>query len=191
MPCDFQAILLSFFGQELVAHAAAIFAALAAAFIFMRDFRPEKQINFWRRLGYSTVSGLLIVLVVYLGFRMLFYGQLANIVTTYDPRPGDAGLSQYYGYVVEKVTEKAARPSTSTLDWIYLQCLNFAAVFRYPTNSLTAVETMCLVWLIWIIGSLACFYRYTIISVFSRLRLQASSHGSNGRRASDISPGVE
>ena len=178
-------------GQELVAHAAAVFAALAAAFIFIRDFRPKKQINFWRRLGYSMVSGLLIVLVVYLGFRMLFYGQLANVVTTYDPRPTDAGLSQYYAYVVEKVTEKATRPSTSTLDWIYLLCLNFAAVFRYPTNSLTAVGTICLVWLIWIIGSLACFYRTTITSVFSRLRPQASDRGSNSHRASDTSPGVE
>ena len=114
MSTDFQAILLNFFGQELVAQAATLFAALGGEFFFMGSFHPQVGAGFWTHLGFSLVSGFLIALVVYAGFRMVSYGQLAYVVITYDPKPDEhLGLSQYYTYVSVKADSKAIGGSPS------------------------------------------------------------------------------
>lgn len=148
MSADFQAILLSFFGQELVAHAATLFAALGGEFFFVDRFRPHKGARFWDRLGFSLVSGFLFALIVYAGFRMVSYGQLAGIVMTYDPRPQlDTTLSQYYAYVVDVATRKATDPIQQ-----------FAAQFRYPTNNPVVGLLEFVVWVIWVVAWMGLFY---------------------------------
>lgn len=151
---DFQAILLSFFGQELVAHAATAIAGLGGIFLYMRSFRPEKRARLRRQFIYRAVSGFLIVLVVYAGFRMISYGQLAYVVMTHDPQPEHAGLSQYYAYIAQTAIGKPPNATTPLNDRINTEVRRGVNVFRYPTNSPWPLTIVGAIWLAWIFPAL-------------------------------------
>jgi hypothetical protein len=75
----FPSDLLSFFGQELIAHGATLFAIVTVALTFMVNMRPKGL----KRVGpaiYIVISGTLIGAALYTLCRMLWYGALVNSV---------------------------------------------------------------------------------------------------------------
>jgi len=79
---DAQSDMLSFVGQEAIAHAAGIFATLTAAFTFATGFKKfavEKRHKQGRTVYILSLSFLLF-LSVYLGIRLISYGALAATV---------------------------------------------------------------------------------------------------------------
>jgi hypothetical protein len=102
----FQADLLSFFGQELIAHGATLFAIVTAAFTFMASMRPKEQDQDLLRASiYLVISGFLIGAGLYTLFRMLWYGALVSGVMR---TPVDAGQDLWsYSQSVVAVTKSA------------------------------------------------------------------------------------
>jgi hypothetical protein len=77
---DVQSDLLGIIGQEAVAHAALIFASLAATFAFATGFM-ERVNNRWGQVIYVVFLGPLIGIAVYAVFRMYLWGTLLGAVT--------------------------------------------------------------------------------------------------------------
>lgn len=151
MLSDIQAMLLTFFGQELVAHAASMFAALGGAFYFISNFRP-KPYKIRRVLVFSVVSALLISIVIYTGFRMVVYGQLSALVVGSEPSPqvppeqpklpnqsstGNWTLATYYYYIVN-----LSRSSLNERTWWNKWFFELSGSFYYPTNEPNAAYTV-------------------------------------------------
>lgn len=78
---DYQQILVNYYTQQLVAHGAMLFAASAAAFTFVRAF--VKKNKAFSVLVFIVLGGLLLGLVIFLGFRLLYYGALTNGVVNF------------------------------------------------------------------------------------------------------------
>ena len=74
-----QADLLTYFGQQLIAHGAVLFAILTAAFTFMGRMRPKTE-DLRRAAIYITIAGVLIGAGLYTLCRMLWYGALVDSV---------------------------------------------------------------------------------------------------------------
>jgi hypothetical protein len=101
-----QADLLSYFGQQLIAHGAVLFAILAAAFTFIGRMRPNNQ-NPWRTLIYIFVAGFLIGAGFYTLGRMLWYGALVDsVMRTHACRCQD--LWSYFLTVVDNTKTRLA-----------------------------------------------------------------------------------
>jgi roadblock/LC7 domain-containing protein len=74
-----QADLLTYFGQQLIAHGAVLFAILTAAFTFMGLMRPKNQ-DLHRAAIYIAIAGFLVGAGFYTLCRMLWYGALVDSV---------------------------------------------------------------------------------------------------------------
>jgi hypothetical protein len=102
---------------------------------------------------FGVVSGFLITVAVYAGFRMVYYGQLANALMR--SRPTDQELSRlwtladYYDYVA-RMADNAVSNSTS---WLKL-LLEFAALFRYPVGMW---ECQAFLITFWVLSTIAVF----------------------------------
>lgn len=90
---DFLEILLNLYSQELVAHGAMLFAASAATLRFVTGFIPKvsqsKQpgtqgLTKRKCILYVVIGGILIGLVLYLGFRITYYGSLVHTLIRSD-----------------------------------------------------------------------------------------------------------
>jgi hypothetical protein len=129
LSADFQAILLGFFGQEIVAHSATLFAALSGAFIFMSYFRPKKRWHFAWRVSFSVVAALLVTGAIYSGFRIISYGQLANLI--YGDPTVDVGkyssLSNYYTAIIHLASNRTSSGNLfNRIAWIFYFPQNLA-----------------------------------------------------------------
>jgi hypothetical protein len=121
--------LLAFFGQEMVAHAAAFVATLGAAFLFMSSLRwrqtwQGRKRSYLGRVVHFLISGGLLFLATYVLFRMLWYGQLVFTVTTLTGCD-ETALPVYY----ECVTGHALDLMRSRGSW-----LSFIARFEASYN---------------------------------------------------------
>jgi hypothetical protein len=135
-------MLLSFFGQEQIVHAATLFAALSGAFIFAHYFRPQKRRHGLWRVLFSFIVALLVTGAIYSGFRLICYEQLAYSVmagsidvTKY------ATLSDYHHDIV-----RLAGGSASGIYYI-------AWIFYYPLNE--ALPYIALIW--FVLGVAICY----------------------------------
>jgi roadblock/LC7 domain-containing protein len=98
LPMSAQADLLSYFGQQLIAHGAVLFAILTAAFTFMGRMRPKNQ--YLRRAAiYITIAGFLIGAGLYTLCRMLWYGALVDSVIR-TPSSASKDLWSYFLVIV-------------------------------------------------------------------------------------------
>lgn len=93
---DAQSDMLSFVGQEAIAHAAGIFATLTAAFAFATGFK-EKIRQEQDRTVFILCLSFLLALTVYLAIRMYSYGALSATVATLPPRSDN--LTGYWNNV--------------------------------------------------------------------------------------------
>ncbi len=99
---DLQTDLLNYVVQEALAHAALIFATLAAAFAFATGFQNSMK-NGNRKLSlyvYGAVLSLLFLVAIYAFLRFAFYANLANFLLTQarPPTPSD-NLTSYWNAV--------------------------------------------------------------------------------------------
>jgi len=78
-----QAELLSYYGQQLIAHAATLFAVLTAAFTFMAHMHPQGVGRKRLRQGlFIFISGVLLSIAFYALFRILYYGAAVTQVVS-------------------------------------------------------------------------------------------------------------
>jgi hypothetical protein len=98
-PFDIQSDILNYLVQESLAHAALIFATLAAAFAFATGFRP--RIVSWKRKlhcsFYFVVLFVLFIVAVYAFFRFVYYAQLTSyLLNRAQPPSQNDTLSSYW-----------------------------------------------------------------------------------------------
>jgi hypothetical protein len=121
LSADFQGILLSFFGQEIVAHSATLFAALGSAFFFIHYLRPDSRRHFTWRIAFSIIAALLLTGAIYSVFRIICYGQLAFIAMA--DRSIDVSsysrLSQYYDAIIAVAKQRASVQPLYAIAWIF------------------------------------------------------------------------
>jgi hypothetical protein len=122
-------MLLSFFGQEIIAHAATLFAALNGALFLMHHFRPNPS-KIRRLILFSLLSGFLIMIVFYAGFRIAYYGQLSAMVIYDQPSAEELAklgtLGSYFHHVVI-----AMHNSIVNRPWYMIWLYQFAELFGY------------------------------------------------------------
>jgi hypothetical protein len=89
-----QNTLIAFFGQELVSHGAMLFAASAATFTFVTKFirKTKKRLH---NIIFVLISGILIGSILFLGFRLIFYGHLTNKTIHFRPPIENEPLEDY------------------------------------------------------------------------------------------------
>ena len=105
-------ILLDFYTQETVAHGAMFFAASAAAFTFITRL-VEKVKDTKKSIIFMFFSGILLMLVIFLGFRIVYYGSLSNtIILDNKIYPENLTLHDYALKVNENIMQ---RNSTANL----------------------------------------------------------------------------
>ena len=139
MTFDVQADLLSFLAQESLAHAALVFATLAAAFTFTTGMRSRKQngktsqwtVNELRVMG--GITFFLFSVAIYALFRFTFYAALADFALN-NPSPAqNETLSQYWLNVTSNVQHPHAWVvpfmSIYNLGWFGLSISIFLAYF--------------------------------------------------------------
>jgi hypothetical protein len=142
---DFQAILLSYFGQEILANSATLFAALSGAFIFIHYLRPKEWSHFAWRILFSIIAALLVTGAIYSGFRIICYGQLAYLVMA---GPTDVSkystLSQYYHAIVDVAGGRASAPTLYRVAWIFYYPLNEALPYIGSIWGVLTIVALCL-----------------------------------------------
>ena len=94
---DVQASLLSFVGQQAIAHAAAIFATLTAAFTFAT---VQKKLDGDRTAFCVFILSILLAGSIYAGLRLYYYGLLSGIIQGYHGESNQT-LTQYWGNVTK------------------------------------------------------------------------------------------
>ncbi len=84
-----QDTLLKFYSQELVAHGAMIFASTAATFRFITHFIKEGENDAYmlsrRSIIFTISAAFLLGVVIFLGFRLIYWGEMANITVYKNP----------------------------------------------------------------------------------------------------------
>ena len=104
---DFQATLLSYLAQEALAHAALIFATLAAAFTFATGFK--KTLSKHQRVPLYVYGGILFVLflvAVYALLRFILYAGLTEFLLTLSRPPScNDTFTSYWTYAVRNPAE--------------------------------------------------------------------------------------
>jgi hypothetical protein len=108
---DIQASLLSFVGQQAIAHAATIFATLTAAFTFAVVQRKPVVGN--RRTFCVLILSLLLAGGIYAGLRLYYYGVLSGIVLNCSVSPNQT-WTQYWNNVTFLLGQ-SGEPST----WLF------------------------------------------------------------------------
>ncbi|MGA3405754.1 MAG: hypothetical protein ABSD49_08500, partial [Candidatus Bathyarchaeia archaeon] len=94
----FQSYLLSFLGQQAIAHAAEIFATLTAAFAFATGFKHKKT-DTGTQL-YVLILTVLFTWSIFAFFRAYYYGVFSNTVLHGSPNPSAIGnLTAYWSFV--------------------------------------------------------------------------------------------
>lgn len=92
-------VLLNLYSQELVAHGAMFFAATAAAFRFVTHLVKESNNKGFmvsrRSVIFTLISGILLAFVIFLGFRILYYGALANTTIYFRPPTENETVGDY------------------------------------------------------------------------------------------------
>ena len=78
-----QSDLLSFIGQQAIAHAGVTFATLTAAFGFAAAFKNPR--NLTAKWIYVAILGILLGGGIYAGLRLFFYGQMWGFILKYPP----------------------------------------------------------------------------------------------------------
>lgn len=145
MSADFQAILLSFFGQEILAHSATLFAALTGAFFFVRYLRPKEWSHFAWRIPFSVIAALLVTGAIYSGFRIISYGQLAYLVMAGPTDVSKCGtLSQYYHAIVDVAEGRASAHVLYGVAWIFYYPLNKALPYVTSIWGALTIVALCL-----------------------------------------------
>jgi len=105
---DFQSNLLTYYGQQLIAHGASLFALLSATFTFIRSVMPivRKSPNKRNIITFLLFCGILLGGSVYVLFRMILYGYFVEgvIITPFEANYGN--LSEYRAEVYNNVWAK-------------------------------------------------------------------------------------
>jgi hypothetical protein len=143
---DFQAILLSFFGQEILAHSATLFAALTGAFFFIHYLRPKEWSHFAWRIPFSVIAALLVTGAIYSGFRIICYGQLAYLVMggpSIDVSKCGT-LSQYYHAIVKLAGDRASEHVLYGVALIFYYPLNRALPYVASIWGVLTIVALCL-----------------------------------------------
>lgn len=92
-PIDVQASLLSYVGQQAIAHAATIFATLTAAFAFAA---VQKKLGGSRTTFFVLILSILLAGAIYAGLRLYYYGLLSGVVLGLPATPSNQTLDQYW-----------------------------------------------------------------------------------------------
>ena len=118
---DIQADLLNFLAQESLAHAALVFATLAAAFTFASGFRRSAKegagASSWgnnEMIVYGAILFSLFLVAIYALFRFSFYAALADYALNHPSPPANQTLSEYWRNVtfIVQGTQKWTVPFT-------------------------------------------------------------------------------
>jgi hypothetical protein len=141
-------MLLSFFSQEIVAHSATLFAALGGAFFFLRYLRPKEWSHSAWRIPFSVIAALLVTGAIYSGFRIISYGQLANIVYG-DPDPKldvskYCSLSSYYQAITDEAQKRASGTLLNQIGWIFSFPQNRALPYVGSIWGVLTIVALCL-----------------------------------------------
>jgi len=118
-----QEVLLNFLSQELIAHGAMFFAATAATFRFVTHFVDERNNGHYmlsrRSVIFTLFSGLMLGLIVFLAFRILYYGAMSTMVTYSSPMENQT-LGQYTSDVYYTMLD---RTSNDTIEILYFNLI--------------------------------------------------------------------
>jgi hypothetical protein len=124
--------LLSYVGQQAIAHAAAIFAMLTAAFTFASGFKEKAKSSAGAYVGILTA---LLTGGFYAGIRLYYYGVISTVILN---RPAmnfgpDLTLSSYWSYVAAEASRNSWLTGTVqslTLSWMLGSVLAVAVFSR-------------------------------------------------------------
>jgi hypothetical protein len=145
LSADFQAILLSFFGQEILAHSATLFAALTSALFFIHYLRPKEWSHVAWRIPFSFIAALLVTGAIYSGFRIICYGQLAYLVmASLTDVSKYSTLSEYYHAIVDLAGVRASGPTLYRVAWIFYYPLNEALPYIASIWGVLTIVALCL-----------------------------------------------
>lgn len=101
-----QAEFLSYYGQQLIAHGATLFAILTAAFTFMAHVRPRGAHNSkwkkWRQRVFVIIAGVLLSVGFQTLFRIMYYGAIITQVVQISDGKSLSDYSETLYYAVEK-----------------------------------------------------------------------------------------
>jgi len=97
---------LSYYGQQLIAHGATLFAVLTAAFTFMAHMRPRAAPNSkwkkWRQGVFVIIAGVLLSVGFQTLFRIMYYGAIVTQVVQISDGKSLYEYSVALYYAVEK-----------------------------------------------------------------------------------------
>ncbi len=97
---EFQKTILNFYTQQLVAHGSTLFAASTASFLFItRMIKRVDEKGRWGKFVFVLFSALLFTFVIYTGFRLMYYGRLANGAIKLDPLNNITSLRVFHSKV--------------------------------------------------------------------------------------------
>lgn len=129
---QFQATLLNFYNQQLVAHGTQFFAATAGLFTFINGFMKSsssKEASSRKRIAFIFMTGILFSLDIYIVSRLVLYGFLAsatigfgNIDKIFFP-----SLGNYSDYVVNKYAFQQKAVSPILINYLSYFVSNFNA----------------------------------------------------------------
>lgn len=144
----YQSYLLSFLGQQAIAHAAEIFATLTAAFAFATGFKHKKTVTGTQL--YVLVLTVLFTWSIYAFFRAYYYGVLSSVVLNGSPKPSDMGnLTAYWSFVAYNATRSnqllgfagiGGTIQSLSLSWA-LGCITAVAIVTYlPSENVSTPQ---------------------------------------------------
>lgn len=133
---DAQASLLTLVGQEAIAHAAAIFATLTAAFTFATVQKEPLTRN--RTTFCVLILSVLLAGSIYAGLRLYYYGVLSGIVLNHSGVPNQT-LTQYWGNVTYLMSHSSGPNSTYLLTNLGLGLTIQSISISYVVGFLMAV----------------------------------------------------
>lgn len=144
---------MDFFGAQLIAHGAEIFAALLAALRFTGIFLEETTLKLksWRTVFFIIAGGTLFGLSTYVTFRILVYSFLLETTIAYDVKSASTLASQI------DPTIPAWSPEIRLTD--YYRAITCLTKFHHPTISFWFVDD------VWRRGILACVILGMLLSL--------------------------
>ncbi len=145
----YKTVLLNFYEQELISHAAILFAAVVALFTFLNSK------NYKKKNPSIIIGGILLTLIVYAGFRLLLYGQFCNAIVTDTSNKPFGNLNDYNSYIVNNLTFNNVNPDPLSFE------INLLSHFRSNWDILLSPITGVV-----IAGSMGFFSSYALYLPF-------------------------
>lgn len=94
---DYQGTLLSYVGQQTIAHAAVVFAALTAGFTFATGFQNKiTPFSPLARFSYTLILAFVFSMAAYTFGRMAFYGLLGHTILRTPQSTDHLTLTDYW-----------------------------------------------------------------------------------------------